>query len=418
LFLSVTVLAHPVIIVNIYTVGCEKIVDNIIRIELSTEQQLNATLHAININYTLHPKFFESPIRPALDNIIADSEILRMDFSGILQYCILISDGVANYDRKYLFRTDAGNFYNNPNKLDEYIIGKLNEYQIKNFSVLVKGRSNAANELLLRSLSTGGKLYNLTENDFTLILNEIKTGIDRSTPVAIHIILDHSNSLQDTVNGVTVNLTHILQEIWRYYQDNSSEVSLKRFLEDYFIEMPSGYYEIGDNVSSFTVLHTVYLTKYRIMTAPVTQKLFGIYLEAKDLPNPSKNLDPDAPQTNISYNGYGDFIRFLNGYFKTDGFFIPTEEEEEAYLKTNPQKLLSHGNPKTPTVTSSFYGEYIIDQVTDPKGNEIGTHKVIRGYYDDSEKLLPSRRGRIEPDNPSPLFSLRLGFREGGGIIR
>ncbi|WP_461256592.1 formylglycine-generating enzyme family protein [Treponema sp. R80B11-R83G3] len=296
-------------------------------------------------------------------------------------------------------------------QLENLVIDKIKN-SMTVFPIVITGKTKSVNESLLRRLTSNGKRYNLNKDDLNILLDMIKVDIDNKIPVALHIMLDHSGSMQDTVSGVTQNLTFILQEIWRY-KVTKKEAPLNEFLNDFFTDMPTALYEIGEPESSFEILHQVFLTEYKIMSDLVTQKFYDIYLKETGKENPAKILNPDSPQTNVSYNQAADeFVKFLNKKYNTTGFFIPKEEHTEAFYKTYPNKILANRDHKVLEITSSFFGEYELEQTIDPTGPYEGTDRVVKGYFDDHSRFRPALRGRIDPETPSPLVGIRLAFRK------
>lgn len=396
---------EPIVFTNIYTIGGEPVIKQIVKTEISTEAQVNDAINEIIRNYKEHSKYSDTPLLAGVENILFDGELLSNKHPGIKQYFVPLTDYLTNILRSDLLKSnDAKKLVNKPKEFERYVIERLKDTMIV-FPVLVVGKNNNSNEILLRKISDG-KHYNLEE--LQLLLDRIKDDIDSAIPVVIHILLDHSGSMENTVTGVTRNLTNLLQEIWRY-RASKSKPPLDEFLSDYFTDMPGGFYEIGESGYAFEVLHTVYLSAFKVMTDLVSQKLYDIYLKEKRLENPAKRLDFDYPQTNISYNDSRKFIEFLNNYYNTKGFFIPTEEQIEAFYKANPGKT-----PKIFEITGSFFGEYELVQKVDPNGPDTGTDMTVKGHYDDggSSRFRPALRERIDPDTPSPLMGLRLAYRK------
>jgi formylglycine-generating enzyme required for sulfatase activity len=213
-----------------------------------------------------------------------------------------------------------------------------------------------------------------------------------------------------------------------------------------FVYFPPGTFVMGSPAYESGRLgdeaqHHVTLTKgFSMGATEVTQgqwkKVMGT--------NPShyENCGGDCPMESVSWNDVHEFIRKLNEMEKTDKYRLPTEAEWEyacragssgpyagdlnsmgwygmfplfsqprpvAQKKPNAWGLYDmHGN--VDEWCEDWWGEYPSWSVTDPKGPNVGRHRVMRGgaFVSGRDYARCARRGWDSPEDRSDILGFRL----------
>ena len=227
------------------------------------------------------------------------------------------------------------------------------------------------------------------------------------------------------------------------------EVSIGDNININFVLVPAGTFIMGSPVTesgsrknetqhSVTITRSFYLGKY-----VVTQEQWEAIMGTGFLwfgGNPSFYKGPKLPVTNVSWLDCQDFIRKLNASSE-GGFRLPTEAEWEYACRAGTTTAYSFGGnitksdvnydgPSTKDVGSykpnafglydmhgnvwewcnDWYGDYLEESVTDPKGAAAGTNRVLRGgsFYANEWLARSFNRGGNKPTYRSYSAGLRL----------
>jgi formylglycine-generating enzyme required for sulfatase activity len=183
-----------------------------------------------------------------------------------------------------------------------------------------------------------------------------------------------------------------------------------------------------------TITKPFYIGKYEV-TQEQWKAVMGI--------NPSEIKGAKLPLTNVSWAMCQDFIKKLND--KTNGGYrLPTEAEWEYACRGETTTAYFFGNEITPKDANfggsnlgkavpvaskkanayglhdthgniwewceDWYGAYVEGKVTDPKGVEMGTHRLVRGgsFYDAESDARSSNRYSVSPVIRNGYIGLRL----------
>ena len=398
------------IFVNIYGLGGRHgQVFNVIRSQLTDKTALDSVAKNVREKIVHDQKYGSTALWPVIDHILYDIE----QMPNTKHFVIALTDGKATLLRKDLLRRDSTKeFINDTGKLKDKLLEELERGAFV-FSIQVIGENRETDENFLRAISSERKIYQL--NDLSTITDTIKRDIDGAMPIAIHYILDHSHSMENMAGKIAQFTNDANAELFNHATQKPRDL-LQQFLDEYFVDLPQGRVLIGDpNGNPDEVPHYISFSNgSKIMKEVVTQGLVNELLAAEmnAEENPSKILDDASPQTNFSNRQAQMFAVRLNAKFSTNGFRLQTEEECESAMKLKPAGFL-YGVVREHTRT--FYGDYLLDELVDPKGNQNGVDMVTRGYSsEDTDPFVrrASYRSRIAPHALSPTTGFRLVYYE------
>jgi len=209
--------------------------------------------------------------------------------------------------------------------------------------------------------------------------------------------------------------------------------------------IPAGKFMMGSpetekNRADDEFQHEVTITKpFYIGKYEVTQEQW----RAVTGNDPSEIKGAKLPLTNVSWAMCQDFIKKLND--KTSGGYrLPTEAEWEYACRAETTTTYFFGNEITPKDANfggsnlgkavpvaskkanayglhdmhgniwewceDWYGAYTEGKVTDPKGVDMGTHRLVRGgsFYDSESDARSSNRYAVGPSTRNGYIGLRL----------
>ncbi len=209
--------------------------------------------------------------------------------------------------------------------------------------------------------------------------------------------------------------------------------------------IPAGKFMMGSpetekNRAEDEVQHEVTITKpFYIGKYEVTQEQWNAVMGN----NPSEIKGAKLPLTNVSRSMCQDFIKKLND--KTNGGYrLPTEAEWEYACRAETITAYFFGNELTPKDANfgisnlgkavpvaskkanafglhdmhgniwewceDWYGAYPEGKAIDPKGVEMGTHRLVRGgsFFDAESDARSSNRYAVPSSERSGLIGFRL----------
>jgi formylglycine-generating enzyme required for sulfatase activity len=219
------------------------------------------------------------------------------------------------------------------------------------------------------------------------------------------------------------SVAKILQKEVEKKVDLSKEVKLDLIL------IPAGKFMMGPPASEYGRIvnetqHEVTITKpYYMGKYEVTQEQYESVMGN----NPScRTKGSKLPVTDVSWNDCQDFIKKLNA--KTgDVYRLPSEAEWEYACRAGTTTAYSFGDEITPKDANyldskigklvavwewcnDWYGSLQDGKVTDPKGPETGTSRVLRGgsIFNFGSEARSSYRNYLTPSTRYSTFGLRL----------
>lgn len=404
------------IFVTVYAFGLDPPIKRIIISELSTQQQLDAVISAIENEYVDSKKFGNTPIYATLDHMVEDLSASNIPEDSKVIF-LLYTDGINTSSERNMYITpELRQYVNNRDMLDRFIVSRLqtpiNGKPITVLPILTVGRQKSADLPFLQKICSHGERVYRFEEAADLIREKIFYTLRSTSNLILSIALDHSASMESINQAVAYDVIETIIDIYKKMNEKANDDFISDFisLED-FMDILGGPTFVGNQlpVRPDEIYFTFELSHFKIMKSPVSQSLFNIYLSDIRRENPSKILGGN--QTNVSYLEILAFIEWLNARWNGPGKLrLPTEYELENMIRINPSGY-SRGEPIVREFTSTFYADYDVTEKINPKGNPYGTHIVVRSYsYEDNDPMMnrPEYRGRITINESSPLTGFRL----------
>ena len=262
-----------------------------------------------------------------------------------------------------------------------------------------------------------------------------------------HTIVCKASGKKDLTKSLTVSQTDINRTVDCRFGAARETITVNGVPFD-MIMVEGGTFTMGatseqgnDAYDDEKPAHQVTLSDYYIGETEVTQALWQAVMGS----NPSHFKGNSNPVESVSWNDCQEFIRKLNSLTGRT-FRLPTEAEWEyaarggneskgckysgsnsidnvAWYKSNSSSKTHAVKTKSPNELGIYdmsgnvhewcqdwYGSYISNAQTNPKGPSDGSHRVLRGgsWRSDARLCRVSNRGRYSPDRMDNYFGLRL----------
>jgi len=401
------------IIVNVIGIGLDPPIRRILEFkEITSMEELAAYLQIFESEYLDSEKWGQTPVYAGLDTLIENIIQAHNSFPQDADIALFMYSDFVDTDRSgYLFKSrDARRYAHNIRMLESYLINRLHEHVKRVYPIIVRGSQGTSNPELAGKICTSNeRIYELGETD---LMREDFFRSFQSSTIILHIIADHSNSLQGIVKRVFDDAKETITEAVNLSLRGNLAITM-----DDLIFMQGGPSFVGTEnprLRPDEIFFRFELSSYYVMRIPVSQRLYNQYLAYLGLSaenNPAKVSGNGLNQTNVSYLEVLGFVDWLNSQWRNPGeFFLITEFQLEHTIRRNPFGF-SFGQPLVREMTSTYYAEYNTNETIDPIGASTGTHVSTRqpSYEDTNPQMLrPEYRGLVSVSAASPLTGFRL----------